>query len=248
MAAKYPDPNLPWPILREGVALIAEAEGCPLVAYQCQAGVWSIAYGETDGVHPGDTCTQEEADQMLCNDLIGRTQLVKNACTVEPSQHELAAIVSFAYNYGGWRKSTMLRAHNAGDKLAAARAFGLVNKFTNPKTGQLEVSRGLTARRARESALYLTPDGATQRSPVQAVEDAPSLAASPTMQTGTLVTSAGGAIAVATSALDPDTLTQWAAALERFGIKPLWALAAFLLGAGALILYRRVLQRNNGQA
>jgi hypothetical protein len=48
-----------------------------------------------------------------------------------------------------------LRKHNEGDYDAAARAFGLWNKAKNPATGQLQVLRGLTARRAAESALYL---------------------------------------------------------------------------------------------
>lgn len=244
-----PDPDLPWPILLDGVALIAGEEGLRLHAYQCQAGVWTIGYGETDAVQPGDTCTKEQADQWLCDDLHGRVELVRAACSVPPSQHELAGLTSFAYNYGGWRTSTVLRAHNAGDHLAAARAFALVNKFTNPKTRQLEESRGLTARRAREAALYLTPDGDVPRNTVQAVQREGRIAASPIAQAGAL-TSLGGAV-LATSELSGQMkgiTTQAAEAAAALGIAPALLLGLLLLGAGVVALYWRWKQRAGGWA
>ena len=59
-----PDPNLSWPIRMAAVALVAEAEGCVWKAYRRPAGVWTIARGRTTNVKPGDTCTQEQADQQ----------------------------------------------------------------------------------------------------------------------------------------------------------------------------------------
>ena len=111
MSAPLPDPALPWPIPLEAVALIAESEGLRLRAYRCPAGVWTIGWGETDGVHPGDTCTREQADRWLCDDVIDRTRAVRALCTVEPSPAELGALVSLAYNIGmaGFERSTALR-------------------------------------------------------------------------------------------------------------------------------------------
>ena len=62
---RLPDPSLPWPIAMAAVAEIAESEGWSNVAYRCPAGIWSIAWGETDGVRPGDVCTEEQGDRWL---------------------------------------------------------------------------------------------------------------------------------------------------------------------------------------
>lgn len=258
MAAKYPDPNLPWPICMEAVRLIAEKEGCRLKAYPDPATKgkpWTIGFGDTDGVNPGDVWTQAYADHRFCSDLTHRAANVRAMCTTPPDKYELGALVSLAYNIGlrrdnpkgGLYWSTVLRLHNEGKKNEAARAFLLFNKARDAKGNLIEMD-GLTTRRMAEAALYLTPEDDVAESMPQVVEPAPALTASPTMQTGTIVTGAGGAIAVASSALDPDTLTQWAGVLERFGIKPLWALAAFLIGAGGLILWRRWQQHNDGRA
>lgn len=178
---RYPDATLPWPIPYAGVQLLAEYEqgptgGCALAAYRCPAGVWTIGWGETDGVRPGDVCTPEQADRWLVEDLTERAAAVREMCSRKPSPHELAALVSLAYNVGlsGLRQSTALRQHNAGHAQAAARAFGLWNKAR--VGGQLVELPGLTARRAREAALYLTPDADAQPRMPQAVEAESSLA------------------------------------------------------------------------
>lgn len=198
-----PDPSLPWPIPLPVVLSLAEDEqgpdgGFAAVAYRCPAGVWTIAWGETDGVRPGDTCTKEQADAWLLEDLQERVRAVRDLCKVEPSPNELGAMVSLAYNIGlaGFARSTVLRQHNAGNRQAAARAFGLWNKAKNPRTGALEVLDGLTARRAREAALYLTPEAGVARMP-QAVVQESSLARSPIAQ-GSAVTIGAGAVTAAT--------------------------------------------------
>ena len=53
----------------EGISLIKKFEGCELQAYQCSANVWTIGYGHTRGVNEGDSCTQQDADNMLVDDL-----------------------------------------------------------------------------------------------------------------------------------------------------------------------------------
>ena len=59
---------------QEGISLIKLFEGCELSAYRCSADVPTIGYGHTAGVSDGDTCTQEEAESMLSNNL-GPTNL-----------------------------------------------------------------------------------------------------------------------------------------------------------------------------
>lgn len=52
-----------------GLALIKQYEGCRLAAYRCAAGVWTIGYGHTAGIHSGMTITQAQADAYLRQDI-----------------------------------------------------------------------------------------------------------------------------------------------------------------------------------
>ena len=52
-----------------GRNLIQRFEGFRSEAYLCPSGVWTIGYGHTAGVKPGDTCTPDEADEFLKQDL-----------------------------------------------------------------------------------------------------------------------------------------------------------------------------------
>ena len=47
------------------VELVAGFEGCRLEAYKCPAGVWTIGYGHTAGVNPGDRLASEDAAKAL---------------------------------------------------------------------------------------------------------------------------------------------------------------------------------------
>ena len=248
-----PDPTLNWPIDYErGVCAIAEDEACRLAAYQCIAGRWTCGWGETAGVTPSTKWTQQYADQRFCDSLTERTQLVLAACTIEPTPNQLAALVSFAYNYGGWKTSTALKAHNRGDTLACANALQLVDKFRNPATGQLEVAPGLRKRRAREAALYLTPSEGLHSMP-QAVEPEPKMAASPTMQTSAVTAGVGGLalISQAKDTLGPVSETVSTAktfATETLGIPADWFLPGLMLVLGGVVLWRRYGQRSQGVA
>lgn len=258
-----PDPSLPWPIPLAAVALIAEFEGCWLRAYRCPAGVWTIGWGETEGVHPGDTCTRAQADQWLLEDLTSRTKAVEALCTRPPSRNELGALVSLAYNIGlgddtknppvpGLCNSTALRQHNAGKHEAAARAICLWDKAR--VNGVLTTLAGLTARRAREQALYLTPDVPATSGPLpQAVEAESSLAKSPIAQGGSAITVAGvvAAAAEAKEALGPvgEALQSAKHVLaDVLGVPPSWVFPMLAIACGVLIFRARLKQRREGWA
>ena len=127
---------------------------------------WTVGYGTTKGVTPESKMTEAEASARLVKEVADFEHGVETACTVPPNQNEFDAMVSLAYNIGlgwlgsvkpkgakdGFRQSSVLKAHNRGDKLAASRAFGLWNKSNG------KVSAGLTRRRAGEGAWYLEPD------------------------------------------------------------------------------------------
>jgi lysozyme len=143
-----------------GRALIKQFEGFREHAYQDVVGVWTIGYGFTRGVAPGQHMTPQQAEARLITELLGYEQAVLSACTLEPNQNQLDAMCSLAWNIGiaGFLRSTVLRAHNRGDFQSASRAFGLWNK-----AGGREWA-GLTRRRAAEAALYLEPaPGLVQR-------------------------------------------------------------------------------------
>lgn len=235
------------------VALIAESEGLRLAAYRCPAGVPTIGWGETSGVHMGDTCTKEQADRWLCEDLVDRVKAVRSMCQVQPSPNELGALVSLAYNIGraGLTGSTVLRQHNAGNRDAAARAFGLWNKAR--VNGALTALPGLTARRAREAALYLTPEDAPSEPMPQAVEAESKLNKSPIAQASALIVGAP-VVDLATQAsegvgaLKPAIAAIKSLATETLGIPTQWVVPVLLIVAGLIVLRWRLRQRSEGYA
>ena len=248
-----PSSSLPWPIPMSAVAEIAESEGLSLVAYRCPAGVWTIGWGETDGVRPGDTCTQEDADRWLCEDLTERVRAVRELCKVDPSPNELGAMVSLAYNIGvsGFAQSTVLRAHNAGDRQAASRAFGLWNKAKDPNTGMLRELPGLTARRARESALYLQPEPGQAPMPMpQAVEAESKPTASQINKSGVaaLATGAISLVAEATDGLAGPMGRVRSLVVDKLGVPTHLLLPIVLVVVGIAVLYYRQSQRKGGWA
>lgn len=250
-----PDPKLPWPIdYADGVLPIAADESCKLKAYKCIAGKWTCGFGETEGVGPNTVWTQDYADQRFCDSLTERAQAVKAACSVEPTAHQLSALVSLAYNIGmeALAKSTVLRAHNRGDHLAASRAFSLFDKFRNPATGKLEVSHGLAARRAREAALYLKPAENGYPMP-QAVAPQSAVAASPIAQGGAATVGAGvlATLGAAGDQLGTVSTTVKSAkdfATDTLGIPADWFLPGLLVAVGAYVLWHRAQQRLQGWA
>lgn len=260
MSAPLPDPSLPWPIPLEAVRLIAESEGLRLKAYLCPAGVPTIGWGETDNVRLGDTCTKEQADRWLVEDITDRVKAVQEMLTAPANDNQLGAMVSLAYNIGlrddknkrGLFYTTVRRLHNLGDFEGASRAFSLLNKARNRKTGQLEEFPGLVLRRNRESALYLVPDEGEPPLPTpQAVEPESKVAASPIAQGGATTAGVGilAAIAEAKEALGPVGSAFTAARdflANAVGVPPSWVLPGVLIGAGIVVVRWRIRQRKDG--
>ena len=234
-----PNPELNWPIAYEAVCEIARSEGCRLKAYRCPAGVPTIGWGHTGGVKMGDTCTQEQADAWFSIDLSVYADGVRRELKRDASDNELGAMVSLAYNIGlhGFAKSTVLKRHNEGDRQSAARAFALWNKARI--NGVLQVVDGLTSRRAREAALYLSDD--SQPMP-QEVEPESSLKKSPIAQA-----SAAAVLATVLGTLSESTETGQAVALA-LGVQPVYGVLLAVLWSGGVSLYQRIKQRREGWA
>jgi lysozyme len=136
--------------------LIEGWEGCRTEPYQDPVGVWTIGYGHTgDDCYAGcDPITQEQADQLLANDLQNFEDAVNGMVADATQQQQFDAMVSFAYNLGesALRGSTLLRMHNSGDYTGASQQFGRWNHAGG------RVLPGLTRRRAGEAAVYAHGD------------------------------------------------------------------------------------------
>jgi len=136
----------------KGIALIKSFEGLRLVSYKCAAGVWTIAYGHTGrDVVANMTCTEEEAEAWLRQDLIAAEAAVSRLVKVPISDNAFAALVSLVFNIGagGFARSTVLRKTNEGKFPAAAKAFLLWTKVKG------EVNMWQCRRRKIEAALFL---------------------------------------------------------------------------------------------
>lgn len=113
---QYTDTNL---------TLTENFESCKLEAYQDIKGIWTIAYGHTLLVFPGMTCTQEQANQWLAEDVHSAEACVNTNVTFEINQQEFNALVDFVFNVGNgaFKQTTMLRLLNQGDIEGAANEF-----------------------------------------------------------------------------------------------------------------------------
>jgi len=148
-----------------GLALIQAVEGLRARWYRCEAGRPTIGYGHV--IVAGEeryykaTLTQAEALELLRQDVDKQYGAhVAARLHRDVTQHQFDALVSLCYNIGtgGFDKSSVLALANAGASSPSVikTAFGLWNKVTDPQTKVKRVSAGLTARRAREAALYLS--------------------------------------------------------------------------------------------
>lgn len=126
-------------------------EGCRLTAYKCPAGIWTIGYGHTGGVREGQRITEEEALDLLVEDLRAHAERLVPKVKVQVADGQYIALLSLAFNVGvgAVAKSTLLRLLNAGDIEAAGDEF---LKWTYAAGRELPV---LVRRRREERKLFL---------------------------------------------------------------------------------------------
>ena len=134
----------------KGIELIKHFEGCELEAYKCAAGVWTIGYGHIKGVTPESVITQEQAEQMLVEELNEYEGYINNMVTVPLSQNQFDALVSWVYNLGGGnlKASTLLKVVNSGEFNGVPEQIMRWNKAGG------KVLEGLTRRRQAEADLF----------------------------------------------------------------------------------------------
>ena len=135
-----------------GVELIARYEGCRLEAYKCPAGVWTIGYGHTAGVNPGDRLPSQEAAKILLREDLKTYGGYVNNCISKGliifplNQNQFDALTSFCYNCGSGNLSKLVSGRNAAT---------IADKMLEYNKGGGKVLEGLVRRREEERALFL---------------------------------------------------------------------------------------------
>lgn len=140
------------------VNMIKHHEGFVRKPYQDPIGLWTVGVGHLIGdgkILPKEwnkEFTDEEIDQILCEDLerfeIGIQRLTK----VNLSQGQFDALVSFSFNVGlgNYQSSTLRAKLNRGDYEGAS------NEFWKWRRAGGKILKGLVKRRADEKALFLS--------------------------------------------------------------------------------------------
>ena len=142
-----------------GLDLIKRFEGLKLKPYLCSAKVPTIGYGNT--FYPNKTkvkmtdapITKEYAEEIFSVLVEEFAQGVRKLLTIQISENQFNALVSFAYNVGvgNLQKSTLLKLVNINPNDG-----NIAKEFLKWNKAGGKVLKGLTNRRIAESQLYHT--------------------------------------------------------------------------------------------
>ena len=140
----------------EGIKKLMDREGVRLKAYRDSGGIWTICVGHTSAAGPpkvksGMTLSLDQCRAILKHDLSAVEDCVETAVKVPMSQHQFDALVSLVFNIGcgAFRKSSVLRYLNKGDRVTAADKILLWNKVGR------KTIKGLVNRRRDEREQFL---------------------------------------------------------------------------------------------
>lgn len=142
-------------ISENGINFIKQWEGFRPVAYNDTGGLPTIGYGHL--IKEGEefaSLTQQEAHNLLLQDLIPVERCINTAVKAFLCQNEFDALCSFVYNLGcqAFKNSTLLGCLNYENYGLAAQQFLRWNK--GRLNGRLVELPGLTRRRQAEKALF----------------------------------------------------------------------------------------------
>jgi len=137
-----------------GLEIVKRFEGLRLRAYRDPVGIWTIGYGHTRTAHSGMTLTQQQAEDLLRDDLREAERAVSRLVIAPLNDNEFAALVSFTFNLGqgNLSASTLLRKLNSGQRGEVPKEFLRWNRAGG------KVLNGLTARRFAEMSLFMRPE------------------------------------------------------------------------------------------
>lgn len=153
-----------------GIHLIMQFEGFRPRVYLCSANYWTIGYGhmirgfdksrDTRAVMAGNPypngVTQDEATQLLTQDLQKASMAVERLIPVSLTDNQFAALVSFTFNLG----SGNLRASALRRKLLRREYNAASEEFKRWIFSAGRQERGLIRRRRAERLLFLAQTSA----------------------------------------------------------------------------------------
>ncbi len=136
---------------KNGIEFIKRHEELRLKAYQCPAGVWTIGYGSTGGVRPGDVINEAQAERLLRRDLKTAEDEI-NRHLLPLKQHQFDSLASLVFNIGigAFRKSTLLKRLKID-----VNHTDIANQFNRWVYGGGKILKGLVKRRKEEANLYI---------------------------------------------------------------------------------------------
>lgn len=147
---------------KNGINLIKKFEGCVLKAYKCPAGVLTIGYGHTKGVFAGQVICEEEAEEMLKQDLPTYEDAVNKYMDIYNfNQNQFDALVSFAYNIGSIDQLT---------QNGTRSKYQIADMMLEYIHAGSQVLPGLINRRREERALYIKAAEAPKEEPLELKE------------------------------------------------------------------------------
>jgi lysozyme len=131
---------------------LKEFEGLRLKAYKCSGGKWTIGYGHTKGVKPGQVIDKYEASKLLAEDVeYFEKFLVEEPYAEDISQGQWDALVDFLFNLGiGNFQSSTLRKRILQD----VNHEDIPNQFRRWVYSKGKVLPGLVKRREWEAQMY----------------------------------------------------------------------------------------------
>lgn len=135
----------------DGLALIANAEGCRTSPYQCSAGVWTNGIGHTLGVTPESQISKRQAAGNLIDDVIRVEAGIDRCMPVEMPRKIYDVAVSFGFNVGVRAACTSTFASH----IKARRWQAACSELRRWVYVDGKVNRGLQNRRATETAYCL---------------------------------------------------------------------------------------------
>lgn len=243
-----------------------------LTGYLCPAGVPTISRGLTtaaikaakltvrytdgvnsDAVRLDKSISQSESDRLYASVLSYFSRRVQDMLRRSPTQPQLEAFVSLAWNIGleAFRKSTALKRFNArepDDRVTEAIRWW--NKATIK--GKRSVLRGLVRRRDAEAALFMGDlieaeliIGLNLRGPMPQQVDAPeapkSITSSKTAGASVIAGAAGGAAAAREAVDTASTLVDAGASVGQAiaGASPWLVVLLVVIGCAAFIVWDR---------
>lgn len=140
-----------------GVQFVAGFEGFRSFPYRDAVGVWTIGYGETQGVGPNTpmwtkSYALSRLRTRLNRDYLAPVLRVADAVGLRLSQHEADALASLSYNLG---PGIFAAGHTMGDALRSKNRTRIADAFLVYDKAGGHALAGLTRRRRAERAMFL---------------------------------------------------------------------------------------------